>query len=136
MRSEYPSYIYGLPMSFLKDNSKAEGNYMSIRAWRFGLWRFIETAGISAAAIFAASTTSTDWEDILVDVLFFVGVPLLVYFIVHTILMCLRRSVQADNSLRMFEQVCKNEMKDGKPPASGCLLCGIACCGYKKPHEY
>ena len=120
---EYPGYIHSLPISFIKDNSVAEGNFVSVRAWRFGLWRFFETIGIGVAVVLASD--KEPW----VEVVYYVGVPQVIALVVHSILTFRRHSIEISALMRYIKTKEDNPGGDN----AGCLLLGcVPCCGYRR----
>ena len=140
VRSSFEGYIKGLPISFIKDNSRIEGNYASTRAFGFAIFRAVEVVAMAVGALVAShcSNTLDDCNDVVLQTLLFTITPMLVSLVLHAALVSRRRDIAAATNLLRHDRLAKsivklekNEMKKW----TGCSVCGIGCFGYGPPGD-
>ena len=147
VRSSFEGYIKGLPISFIKDNSRIEGNYASTRAFGFAIFRAVEVVAMAVGALVAShcSNTLDDCNDVVLQTLLFTITPMLVSLVLHAALVSRRRDIAAATNLLRHDRLLKKktEKKEKKQKKektetkkwTGCSVCGIGCFGYGPPGD-
>ena len=111
VRSSFEGYIKGLPISFIKDNSRIEGNYASTRAFGFAIFRAVEVVAMAVGALVAShcSNTLDDCNDMVLQTLLFTITPMLVSLVLHAALVSRRRDIAAATNLLRHDRLLKKK---------------------------
>lgn len=150
VKGDFPGYIKGIPISFTKDNSRIEGNYASVRAFGFAIFRAVEVVGMAVGAFVSSSTSSNtpdcsnntpldncdDVSSPMLQILLFTISPMLLSSVLHAALVVRRRRIAAATNLLQHDRLVRLSRKmkrNGESP--GCRVCGMGCFGDVSPRE-